>query len=266
MNSKDFSVLFIRLLLGFVFFSAGVSKIPGASFGNLIGPTMMLDLLTEHGLRGFGALIAASQIVAGALVMSQRFSLVGLIALMPMHVGILGVTLSQNWAGTPYINAFLLLLNLIALGYEWNTMRALVEPESSKVQPSASARLFPHLALPLAGIAAAFVAALAAFLEHATLGTAAGITALILLLANVYQKPAWDRMDGLDKVVLFTFDLAALSIALIFYIRNWTQIPKFYIYAFGSWGAFAGLAFLVLLVKVWQDFSKSRLAPAKFGV
>ena len=153
MTFKDFNALLIRLFLGYLFTSSGLCKLTDGHFGQLIGPPLLIEQLTPHGLRTFGFFIAISQIMAGALVLSQRYALLGLIMLVPMNLGILMVTISQNWTGTPYVDAVFTTLNLIALLYEWNTLKFLLLPEKTTVQiPPKVNQYFPHIWLPVCTI------------------------------------------------------------------------------------------------------------------
>ena len=115
---------------GYVFLSSGLCKLTEGQFGQLIGPPLLIEQLQEYGLELFGYIIAISQVVIGGLVMTQRFSLIGLIALVPINFGILSVTLSQQWTGTPFVNAFFLALNIIALLYEYPSLKILLQAET----------------------------------------------------------------------------------------------------------------------------------------
>jgi uncharacterized membrane protein YphA (DoxX/SURF4 family) len=150
MTFKDFNALLIRLFLGYLFTSSGLCKLTNGHFGQLIGPPLLIEQLTPHGLRTFAFFIAISQVMSGALVLSQRYSLLGLIMLVPMNLGILMVTISQNWRGTPYVDAVFTALNLLALLYEWNTLKFLVLPEATILSlPPKTNQLFPFIVLPL---------------------------------------------------------------------------------------------------------------------
>ncbi len=150
MTFKDFNALLIRLFLGYLFTSSGLCKLTEGHFGQLIGPPLLIQQLTPHGLRTFGFFIAISQVMAGALVLSQRYSVLGLIMLIPMNLGILMVTISQNWTGTPYVDTVFTTLNILALLYEWNTLKFLLFPEQSSIElPLRVNKLFPNTKLPL---------------------------------------------------------------------------------------------------------------------
>lgn len=132
---KNTTVLLVllRLFLGYIFFSAGVCKLSNGQFGQLIGPPWLEEALARHGLGLFAQVVAISQVTCGALLLSQRLGLLGAIMLVPMNVAILAVTVSMNWAGTPYVNAVLLLLNLLLLLMDRQKFTFLLRPTATHV-------------------------------------------------------------------------------------------------------------------------------------
>jgi uncharacterized membrane protein YphA (DoxX/SURF4 family) len=127
---RDFLIIIIRLFLGYIFFSSGLCKLTHGQFGQLIGPPLLEDDLAKYGLALFARVIAVMQVVCGTLVLSQRFSTLGAIMLLPMNLSILAVTVSMGWNGTPYVNGFFLLLNLLLLVYDWKKLIVLVSLKS----------------------------------------------------------------------------------------------------------------------------------------
>ncbi|MER2999520.1 DoxX family membrane protein [Pontibacter populi] len=124
-------VLLIRLFLGYIFFSAGICKLTHGNFGQLIGPPWLEEALAKYGLGLFAQVVAVSQVVIGTLLLSQRYSLLGAVMLVPMNVAILAVTTSMNWTGTPYVNTVFLLLNFVLLGLEYRKFLFLVQPNKA---------------------------------------------------------------------------------------------------------------------------------------
>ncbi|WP_162426059.1 DoxX family membrane protein [Pontibacter pudoricolor] len=121
-------MLLIRLFLGYIFFSAGICKLTHGNFGQLIGPPWLEEALAKHGLGLFAKVVAISQVICGTLLLSQRYSLLGAVMLVPMNIAILAVTVSMDWQGTPYVNAVFLLLNLMLLGLEYRKFMFLLQP------------------------------------------------------------------------------------------------------------------------------------------
>jgi hypothetical protein len=211
MNLKDFYSLLARLLLGYVFFSSGLCKLADGHFGQIIGPPFLIADLEPHRLGGFGIFLAFSQVMTGALVLSQRWSLLGLVMLVPMNVSILAATISMGWSGTPYVNGFLLLINLLALMYEWKTLRFFLNPENTATQlPTRTHQLFPDFWLALGVLLVAFLAAATARFLHPVM-ISAGVATLVLAWVNVWRsiKTSW-----LPKTVLAASLLAIVSLSL----------------------------------------------------
>lgn len=141
-KTKDMMLVLLRLFLGYIFFSAGVCKLTGGNFGQLIGPPWLEEALAEHGLGLFAQVVAVSQVACGALLMSQRYSLLGAIMLVPMNVAILAVTVSMKWAGTPFVNAVFLSMNLIMLLMERHKYTFLFSPTTTHtIKPTLTDRL-----------------------------------------------------------------------------------------------------------------------------
>ncbi|MDO6390827.1 hypothetical protein Q4E40_11865 [Pontibacter sp. BT731] len=119
MNYKTFTLNGVSVFLGLIFFTAGMAKIfYEHRFPGLIGPVWLEEKLAEFGLGLFARFIAYSQIVVGFMLLTLRYRTLGGIALLPMLLNILLVTISQNWKGTPYVLALFLLLNLVLLAAE----------------------------------------------------------------------------------------------------------------------------------------------------
>lgn len=89
MSSKDFTVLLIRLALGLIYLTAGFSKLAPHLIGNVIGPVDPKMLFDSEFFRVFMLFVAVYQIIAGALLLSQRYSVYGLILLFPIALGIM---------------------------------------------------------------------------------------------------------------------------------------------------------------------------------
>lgn len=216
MRLKDFLLLLIRLLLGFIFFSSGMSKLAGGNFGELIGPAKLLEILVQYDLVGFGYLIAVSQIVAGALILTQRYSLIGLITLLPMNVSILTFTVSQGWPGTPYINAFFLLLNILALLYEFRTWKIFFTGDIQSVKVSKTIELFPNKLLPLGILMLTFIAMIVSEGGGLLLNSIASVI-LILVGINLFQR---DQFLKIEKAVLVFYCLTTLTVVYLKFLNN----------------------------------------------
>ncbi|QHS56094.1 DoxX family protein [Mucilaginibacter sp. 14171R-50] len=136
-HHKDFFIVLIRLFLGYIFLSSGLCKLTNGHFGQIIGPPLFEAMLAKYGLALFARVVATLQVVCGILLLSQRFSTIGAIMLVPMNLSIFAVTISLNWQGTPYVNGFFTLLNVLLLIYDWHKLKILVNPKrASSVKPT----------------------------------------------------------------------------------------------------------------------------------
>ncbi|WP_207433608.1 DoxX family protein [Sabulibacter ruber] len=244
LRNKDFLVLLIRLFLGYVFFSAGICKLTHGNFGQLIGPPWLEEALAKHGLGLFAQVVAVCQVLVGTLLFTQRFSLLGAVMLVPMNVSILAVTVSQNWTGTPYVNAVFLLLNLSLLLYEYKRFQFLFSSDvvtSAEVTPLEQ---FRSGKLPYAILAAALGTMVSTqFSYDVTNGF--GLLTFGLAGACVLLPAA---LSKLEKVMV------AQAIANMFLMTLGKISGALPVLAVNS-----GILLVLLLVNLWL---KSRSAPA----
>lgn len=118
----------ISIFLGFTFWSAGMVKLyAGHQFIGWIGPPWLVERLDEFDLGFYAEFIAVCQISIGFLLLTTRYKLIGSIMMIPMILNILMVTISQNWAGTPYVLAVLLLMDSFILYQYRDFLRPLLE-------------------------------------------------------------------------------------------------------------------------------------------
>jgi uncharacterized membrane protein YphA (DoxX/SURF4 family) len=120
-------IILTRLFLGFILFGAGMSKLYFEhAFPGIIGPVWLEERLAEHGLAFFARFVALSQILAGLLLLTQRFATLGAIISFPLILNILMVTISLKWQGTPYINAIFLLMNSYLLLVDYHKLKFII--------------------------------------------------------------------------------------------------------------------------------------------
>ncbi len=137
-------IFMIRLGLGLIFFTAGMSKLYFEhQFPGLIGPVWLEERLAEHGLGLYGRFIGISQIIVGILLFTQRFATIGAILCFPIILNIFMVTISLQWQGTPYVNAFLVLLNLWLLAYDYHKLKYIFTDQVSPLKKVPLVRSHP---------------------------------------------------------------------------------------------------------------------------
>lgn len=129
-------IILIRVFLGLIFFTAGMSKLYFEhQFPGIIGPVWLEQRLAEHDLGMYARFIAGSQIIAGLLLFTQRFSTLGAILTFPIILNIFVVTVSMKWQGTPYVNFFLLSLNAWLLAYDYPKLKFILTDVIGDIKP-----------------------------------------------------------------------------------------------------------------------------------
>lgn len=120
-------VILTRVFLGFILFGAGMSKLYFEhAFPGIIGPVWLEERLAEHGLALFARFVAFSQVLAGILLLTQRFATLGAIISFPLFLNILLVTISLEWQGTPYVNAVFLAMNSYLLFIDYHKLKFII--------------------------------------------------------------------------------------------------------------------------------------------
>ncbi|MEB2783781.1 hypothetical protein [Algoriphagus persicinus] len=131
-NLPRYFLLAISVFLGFTFWGSGMAKLFFEHrFFGWIGPVWLIERLEPYGLGLYGKFIAFSQITIGYLLLTLRYKLIGSIMMLPLIGNILMVTISLQWQGTPYVLAFLLLLDLIILWQYRDFFRPLIDEGKS---------------------------------------------------------------------------------------------------------------------------------------
>jgi hypothetical protein len=122
---------------GFTFFAAGTAKLyAGHRFIAWIGPVRLVERLKPFELEFFADFIVISQFLTGFLLLTRRIWLLGAL----MLVNILVINTPQHWAGTPYVVAVLLLLNVTLLLSEFRRLRVLWSDVAYVPDPTGPAR------------------------------------------------------------------------------------------------------------------------------
>ncbi|MCC2548007.1 hypothetical protein LJY25_16280 [Hymenobacter sp. BT175] len=117
-----------RLLLGALMLGGGLYKLSDNQIRGLMGPPMNHAFLAANGLEIFAQFIGVAQFTIGLLLLTGRFALLGAVMLVPMWVGIVMLTWSQHWTGTPYLTTGFLVLTIGLLLHDFDRLKWLVYP------------------------------------------------------------------------------------------------------------------------------------------
>jgi apolipoprotein N-acyltransferase len=115
-------VIYLRYLIGFAFIFASIIKIKGERFTS-IPPTEPVGHFFEAMYRSgfYWNFLGWAQLIAGSLLMSQRFSTIGALVFFPIILNVCLITISIDFgSGTPVITTLMLLgtVFLILLGLQ----------------------------------------------------------------------------------------------------------------------------------------------------
>lgn len=123
-------IVYTRYLIGGAFVFASVVKIQGNRFTAESGASNPIDsawhffeTMYQSGL--YWKFIGIGQMLAGFLLMTQRYSKLGALVNLPIILNIFIITLSYYFAYTPVITGGILLANLLLLVWEWNEIKVL---------------------------------------------------------------------------------------------------------------------------------------------
>lgn len=134
-------VIYTRFLIGGAFVFASLIKIKGKRFTAADGINEPLnsawhlfETLYQSGL--YWKFIGLGQLIAGFLLMTQRFAKLGALVNFPIISNIFVITLSYYFALTPVITGLMLLANIGLIVWDWDTLKVLINlPHQTKEEP-----------------------------------------------------------------------------------------------------------------------------------
>lgn len=123
------AVIYTRYLIGGAFVFASLIKIKGQRFtqipddgGHSVGH--FFEMMYQSGL--YWQFLGWAQLVAGLLLLTQRFAMLGAVLFVGIIANIFVITLSYDFAYTPVITGLMLLATLLLLLWDWNRLRVLL--------------------------------------------------------------------------------------------------------------------------------------------
>ncbi|KAB1153383.1 hypothetical protein F7018_17105 [Tenacibaculum aiptasiae] len=123
-------VIYTRYLLGSAFVFASLIKIKGLRFTSKSGLDQPInsawhffETLYESGL--YWKFIGIGQLVAGFLLMTQKYAKLGALVNLPIILNIFIITISYYFAFTPVITGLMLFANLFLIFWDWDTIKVL---------------------------------------------------------------------------------------------------------------------------------------------
>ena len=124
-------VIYLRYLIGGAFVFSSIVKIQGLRFTSAEGASAPLDsawhffeTLYRSGL--YWNFLGWSQLLAGLLLMTQRFAALGALVFFPISLNIFVITVSYSFSGTPVITGLMLLANIFLLLWDYQKFMPLI--------------------------------------------------------------------------------------------------------------------------------------------
>lgn len=125
------AVIYTRYLIGGAFVFASLIKIKGQRFTMVPGagspfhsPEHFFETLYQSGL--YWHFLGIMQLVAGMLLMTQRYALLGALLFLPIIANIYVITISYEFGYTDVITGAMLLATVGLLVWDWNRLRVVV--------------------------------------------------------------------------------------------------------------------------------------------
>ncbi|WP_299668896.1 hypothetical protein [uncultured Polaribacter sp.] len=123
-------IIYTRYIIGGAFVFASLIKIKGNRFTTESGalypidnPWHFFETMYQSGL--YWKFIGAGQLIAGFLLMTQKYAKLGAIINFPIILNIFVITISYYFALTPVITGMVLLANILLFAWDWNEFKVL---------------------------------------------------------------------------------------------------------------------------------------------
>lgn len=120
-------VIYLRYLIGGAMVFSSIIKIKGGRFTTLHGinepihsASHLFETLYQSGI--YWRFLGWSQLLAGMILMTQLYSALGAVMMLPITINIFVITISYYFAGTPIITSLLLLANVFLIVWEYEKL------------------------------------------------------------------------------------------------------------------------------------------------
>ena len=136
------AVIYTRYLLGGAFVFASLIKIKGHRFtmmpavdAPIHSPERLFEALYQSGL--YWQCLGFAQLVAGLLLLTQRYALLGALLFLPVIANVYAITISYDFGYTSVITGAMLLATVGLLAWDWHRLRVVVN-QPALPMPTAS--------------------------------------------------------------------------------------------------------------------------------
>jgi len=195
-------IIYTRYLIGAAFVFASVVKIQGKRFTSIDGINEpinsawhMFETLYQSGL--WWKFMGLGQLIAGLLLMTQRYAKLGALMFLPIIANVFIFTLSYDFRGTPVITGLMLIANIMLVLWDWDELKVLVNKTPLMPQPNRfeNMRIWEITGLSLFLFTAIYRASVTGYniVIWVTVCFAIGITGLIIGLYK-YKKTLYAKI------------------------------------------------------------------------
>ena len=131
-------IVYTRYLIGGAFVFASIVKIMGNRFTTESGADNPIDSAwhffeTMYASGLYWKFIGSAQLLAGFLLLTQRYAKLGALVNLPIIVNVFVITLSYYFAYTPVITGLMLLANILLIIWDWDALKVLINLPPSTV-------------------------------------------------------------------------------------------------------------------------------------
>jgi uncharacterized membrane protein YphA (DoxX/SURF4 family) len=128
----------LRILIAFAFLPAGLKKVTGQPFTDAGATGPFHDFLHAfHATGFFYGVVGAVQLTAAALLVSQRFALLGALVALPVLAAILAFCWSTGVVPTAIVVTLMMLATLALIAWDGHRLRGLVSDTPTATVPAA---------------------------------------------------------------------------------------------------------------------------------
>ncbi|UKJ09337.1 hypothetical protein [Solitalea lacus] len=128
-------IIYSRYLIGGAFVFASFVKIKGERFYGSDGThnpvnsmPHFFETLYQSGI--YWQFLGWSQLIAGMILMTQRFATLGALLFYPIILNIFLITISYNFKGTPFITCLMLLANTLLIIWDLHKFKPLLNNQN----------------------------------------------------------------------------------------------------------------------------------------
>ena len=124
-------IIYTRYLIGFAFIFASIVKLQGLRFTAESGAENPInsawhffETMYQSGL--YWKFLGFGQLMAGLLLITQRYAKLGAIMFLPIIANVFVITISYEFSGTPIITGLMLFATILLLLWDWDSLKILI--------------------------------------------------------------------------------------------------------------------------------------------